>query len=106
MTRGGARRRWGTGRLLVLLLALAAAAVVASFVLFLAWRPGDDEARRACGRSCTPAKVEELKRFLGLDDPIHVDYAEYLELVWECRDIDPPPFLIDPERSRCDQPEE
>ncbi|MDH4344937.1 MAG: ABC transporter permease [Thermoleophilia bacterium] len=41
-------------------------------------------ARLAAGQSATPEKVEEVKEFLGLDDPIYVQYANFLKrLVFE-----------------------
>jgi len=41
-------------------------------------------ARLAAGQSATPEKVEEVKAFLGLDDPIYVQYAHFLKrLVFE-----------------------
>lgn len=36
-------------------------------------------ARLAAGQSATPEKVEEVKKFLGLDDPVHVQYLHFLE---------------------------
>ena len=41
-------------------------------------------ARLAAGQSATPEKVEEVKEFLGLDDPVYVQYGRFLKrLVFE-----------------------
>lgn len=41
-------------------------------------------ARLAAGQSATPEKVEEVKKFLGLDDPFYIQYLNFLKrLVFE-----------------------
>lgn len=36
-------------------------------------------ARLAAGQSATPEKVQEVKEFLGLDDPVYVQYGRFLK---------------------------
>ena len=36
-------------------------------------------ARLAAGQSATPEKVEEVKEFLGLDDPFYIQYLNFLK---------------------------
>jgi peptide/nickel transport system permease protein len=33
----------------------------------------------AAGKAATPEKVEEVEKFLGLDDPVYIQYAKFLE---------------------------
>jgi peptide/nickel transport system permease protein len=36
-------------------------------------------ARLAAGKTATPERVEEVEKFLGLDEPIYIQYANFLE---------------------------
>jgi peptide/nickel transport system permease protein len=36
-------------------------------------------AQLAAGKSATPEKIREVERFLGLDQPVHVQYARFME---------------------------
>jgi peptide/nickel transport system permease protein len=36
-------------------------------------------ANLVCGRSCTPAQVKKTEKFLGLDDPVYVQYGRFLK---------------------------
>ncbi len=92
-------------RLVLVLLGLvtvAAAASVLAFLAFLNWRP---DAESLCGQRCSPERLEEIEQLLGQNEPIHVQYWDYLRLAWDCRDLEPPAVRVDPNRSRCDQPE-
>lgn len=89
-------------RLVLVLLGLVTVAAAASVVAFLNWRP---DAESVCGRPCSPERLEEIEQFHGLNEPIHVQYWDYLRLAWDCRDLEPPAWRVDPNRSRCDQPE-
>ena len=91
-------------RLVLVLLGLVTVAAAASVLAFLNWRP-DELAESFCGRPCSPERLEEIEQRFGLNEPIHVQYWDYLRLAWDCRDLEPPAFRIDPNRSRCDQPE-
>ena len=93
------RRRWFIP--LLVAVALVVAAGIASIVLYLNWRP---DAEDYCGRPCSAEHRENIELVLGLDKPGYELYWDYLGLVWECRDLDPPPIRVDRRRSRCDQP--
>jgi hypothetical protein len=89
-------------RLVLVLLGLVTVAAAASVLAFLNWRP---DAESACGQRCSPERLEEIEQLLGQNEPIHVQYWDYLRLAWDCRDLEPPAVRVDPNRSRCDQPE-
>jgi peptide/nickel transport system permease protein len=36
-------------------------------------------ANLVCGRSCTPQQVHQTEKFLGLDDPVYVQYGRFLK---------------------------
>ena len=36
-------------------------------------------AQLAAGKAATPQKIEEVKHFLGLDEPVYIQYAKFLE---------------------------
>jgi len=57
---------------LVLFLAVTAATYAIFFVIPV------DPARRIAGKAATPQQVEQVRRALGLDDPIYLQYAHYL----------------------------
>jgi peptide/nickel transport system permease protein len=63
--------------MVVLLLAVSAI----TFVIFHALPSADPAAVRA-GRQASPEAVEQIRRQLGLGDPIHVQYARYMERVF------------------------
>lgn len=93
-------------RLVLVLLGLVTVAAAASVLAFLNWRStGLSDAESLCGQNCTPERLEEIEQVLGLNEPIHVRYWDYLRLAWDCRDLEPPAVRVDPNRSRCDQPE-
>jgi peptide/nickel transport system permease protein len=48
-----------------------------TFLLFFAV-PGNEVAALSCGRACTPALIDEIKRGLGLDQPIWQQYLTYI----------------------------
>ena len=97
------RFKWRVPLLVAVVFLLAVA--IASVVLFLNWRSDVmTETRQSCGQRCTSEDLDRLKRFLDLDEPTYVLYGRYLGLVWDCRDLSPPPVRVDPRRSRCDQP--
>lgn len=64
------------GRLIVRLVAVAIAVSLATFSLLSA-APGDPAAAKA-GFAATPERVEEIRSELGLDDPFHVRYADWV----------------------------
>ena len=52
-----------------------------------------DPARLTCGKNCTPASIEANRRFLGLDKPVTVQYANFVKgLVSERTFPDDPVF--------------
>jgi peptide/nickel transport system permease protein len=61
----------------VLLLAVSAI----TFVIFHAL-PSTDPAALRAGRQASPEAIEQIRRQLGLGDPIHVQYARYMERVF------------------------
>ena len=89
-------------RLVLVLLGLATVVAVASIIAFLNWRP---DAESVCGRNCSQQQLEETEQFLDKNEPMHVQYWDYLGLAWNCRDVDPPAVRVEPHRSRCDQPD-
>ncbi len=58
------------------LLILAIVSAVTFFLFFLV--PGDP-ARLSCGKLCTPDRLAEIHRNLGLDKPALVQYGEYMK---------------------------
>ncbi|MCE7002603.1 ABC transporter permease [Kibdelosporangium philippinense] len=48
-----------------------------TFLLFFAV-PGNEVAALSCGKVCTPALIDEIRRSLGLDQPIWQQYLTYL----------------------------
>jgi peptide/nickel transport system permease protein len=38
-----------------------------------------DPAQLAAGKAATPEKIREVERYLGLDQPLHVQYAKFME---------------------------
>lgn len=66
----------------VLILAVVS---LVTFLLFFAV-PGDP-GRLSCGKICTPAKLAEIHRNLGLDRPIAVQYGEYMKGIIVGRDV-------------------
>ena len=65
-------------------LILAVVSVVTFFLFFLV--PGDP-GRLSCGKICTPEKLAEIHKTLGLDDPIVVQYADYMRGIVAGRDF-------------------
>lgn len=62
------------------LLALVVLLLVTSFLTFgLFILTPSNPALLACGKGCTDARVEQINRTLGLDDPFLVQYGEYMK---------------------------
>lgn len=68
-----------------------------TFALFAAGP--SDPARMACGKVCTPEKLAVVHAGLGLDEPLVVQYADYMKGIVVGRDIGPPSARI-----RCEVP--
>lgn len=68
-----------------------------TFALFAAGP--SDPARMACGKVCPPDKLAKVHAGLGLDEPLVVQYLEYMKGVVVGRDIGPPSA-----RRPCDAP--
>lgn len=77
-------------------LILAVVSVVTFFLFFFV--PGDP-GRLSCGKVCTPEKLAEIHRTLGLDDPIVVQYADYMKGIVAGRD-----FVETGDVVHCDAP--
>ncbi len=88
--------RFVTRRLIGAVLILAVVSVV-TFLLFFAI-PGDP-ARLACGKSCTPEKLADIRISLGIDRPILTQYWEFMVGIFAGRD-----FVQAGETVRCDVP--
>lgn len=88
--------RFVTRRLLGAVVILAVISLV-TFLLFFAI-PGDP-ARLACGRSCTPEKLADIRSSLGIDRPILSQYWEFMKGIFVGRD-----FTQAGERVHCDVP--
>ncbi|MFJ9775145.1 ABC transporter permease [Kitasatospora sp. NPDC101157] len=78
MTRFLLRRALGTIGVLL------AVSVVVYAVFYLA--PGDP-AQLACGEKCSPAQVHQVRERLGLDAPVYLQYAHFLQGVVAGRDF-------------------
>lgn len=78
MTRFLLRRALGTIGVLL------AVSVVVYAVFYIA--PGDP-AQLACGEKCSPAQVHQVRERLGLDAPVYLQYAHFLQGVVAGRDF-------------------
>ncbi|MGW3071497.1 ABC transporter permease [Kitasatospora sp. NPDC001132] len=78
MTRFLLRKALG---MLVVLLALS---VIIYAVFYIA--PGDP-AQLACGEKCSPAQVAQVRERLGLDAPVYLQYAHFLQGIVAGRDF-------------------
>ena len=73
--------RYVIRRLLWAIVLFVAVSFVTYVIFFLV--PANPD-RLAAGQSATPEKIAEVEQFLGLDDPIYVQYANFLKrLVFE-----------------------
>jgi peptide/nickel transport system permease protein len=70
-----------------LLSAVAILAVVSAITFFLFFALPGDPARVDCGRVCTPQKLADLHRTLGLDHPIVVQYWDFIKGIFVGRDF-------------------
>ena len=81
---------------------LAAVAILGlvSFVTFLLFFaiPGDP-ARLSCGKTCTPERLADIRRSLGIDRPVLTQYVDYMQGIFAGRD-----FTQAGEIVRCDAP--
>lgn len=68
--------RYVIRRLLWAIVLFVAVSFVTYVIFFLV--PANP-ARLAAGQSATPEKIAEVEQFLGLDDPVHVQYARFLK---------------------------
>ncbi|MDH4177172.1 MAG: ABC transporter permease [Thermoleophilia bacterium] len=68
--------RYVIRRLLWAIVLFVAVSFVTYVIFFLV--PANP-ARLAAGQSATPEKIAEVEHFLGLDDPVHVQYARFLK---------------------------
>ena len=72
-------------------LALIALLIATSIVTFLLFFAGPaNPAADACGKSCTPDRIEQAKVALGLDKPLVVQYLEYMKGLVAGREMGPP----------------
>jgi peptide/nickel transport system permease protein len=63
-------------------LVLMVAVTLVTYVIF--FLVPANPARQAAGQAATPERVAEVEEFLGLNDPVYVQYGKFLkELVWE-----------------------
>lgn len=53
------------------------AVTAATYVIFYVFPA--DPARMACGKPCTPENLAQAREFLGIDQPLWVQYLEFLE---------------------------
>jgi peptide/nickel transport system permease protein len=55
--------------------------IIVSFLTFLIFvkLPAGDPARRAVGRTTTPAQIENARRAFGLDKPLYIQYWRFLK---------------------------
>ncbi|MDH6125884.1 ABC transporter permease [Kitasatospora sp. GP82] len=63
---------------------LLALSLIVYAVFYLA--PGDP-AQLACGLKCSPAQVHQVRAQLGIDDPVHLQYAHFLQGIVTGRDF-------------------
>ncbi|MER7702502.1 ABC transporter permease [Kitasatospora sp. NPDC097605] len=71
-------------RAVAMLGVLLALSVVVYAVFYIA--PGDP-AQLACGEKCSPAQVTQVRERLGLDAPLHLQYAHFLQGLVAGRDF-------------------
>ncbi|PWI43991.1 ABC transporter permease [Streptomyces sp. ICBB 8177] len=71
-------------RLIGMLVVLLALSVVIYAVFYLA--PGDP-AQLACGLKCSPAQVAQVREQLGLNEPVYLQYAHFLQGIVVGRDF-------------------
>jgi peptide/nickel transport system permease protein len=58
-------------------IAILAVISLITFLLFFAV-PGNEVAALSCGKACTPALMDEIRRGLGLDRPVWLQYLVYV----------------------------
>lgn len=69
--------------------------VVISIVTFaIFYASPTDPARLTCGRNCTPQLIEANRKFLGLDKPISVQYADFMKGLFTERNFPDDPVFI------------
>lgn len=62
--------------------------VVVGFVTFLMFFAGPtDPAAHSCGRHCTPAIIDANRHTLGFDQPVYVQYGDFLKGLFQGRDF-------------------
>ncbi|MBY8884204.1 ABC transporter permease [Streptomyces sp. PTM05] len=71
-------------RLIGMVVVLLALSVVIYAVFYLA--PGDP-AQLACGLKCSPAQVAQVREQLGLNEPVYLQYAHFLQGIVAGRDF-------------------
>jgi peptide/nickel transport system permease protein len=71
-------------RLTGMVLVLLALSVVIYAVFYIA--PGDP-AQLACGLKCSPAQVAQVREQLGINDPVYLQYAHFLQGIVAGRDF-------------------
>lgn len=74
-------------RRILLMITLLFVLSIAVFVLFNLL-PGDP-ARLTCGKSCTPAVIEQNRHRLGYDDPVLVQYTKFISGIFAGRVFSP-----------------
>lgn len=78
-------RRVVSGIILIIVMSLV------TFLLFFA--SPIDPARFACGKNCSPALQEQTRKALGYDDPVFVQWGDFLKGVVQGRDYPSDPAL-------------
>lgn len=53
--------------------------VICALTFAIFYLAPDDPAQRACGKACTPQRIEEISGQLGLDRPVPEQFASYLK---------------------------
>src|SRR5439155_21809636 len=80
--------------------AMIALLIAVSIVTFLLFTVGpSDPAADSCGKSCTPARIAQIKVGLGLDKPLVTQYWKYMKGLVVGREMGPPGG-----RFHCDWP--
>ncbi|MGH8792622.1 MAG: ABC transporter permease [Stackebrandtia sp.] len=76
--------RFVVRRLLVGVLTLL---MVSAFTFVMFFGVPADPARTSCGQRCTTQQVEQVRERMGLDRPMHEQYAEYMRGIFVGREI-------------------
>ncbi len=53
-----------------------------------------DPAAAACGKTCSPERLAEVRRFMGLDQPLWRQFGDYLTGIFAGRELGSGPHAI------------